>query len=98
MFPLSKDDLVECAALIDSVNRGELDRLIMPDAPLDVLAQQIAAEVNAQEWKEAELFSLVRRAWPYRKLARETFAAVLRMLGDGFTTRRGRRGTSDPSR
>ena len=61
-------------------------------APLDVLAQQIAAEVNAQDWNEAELFALVRRAWPYRNLERETYASVLRMLADGFTTRRGRRG------
>jgi ATP-dependent helicase Lhr and Lhr-like helicase len=92
LFPLSNDDLVECAALIDSANRGELDRLIMPDAPLDVLAQQIAAEVNAEEWNEAELFALVRRAWPYSNLKRETYVSVLRMLADGFTTRRGRRG------
>jgi ATP-dependent Lhr-like helicase len=92
LFPLSNDDLVECAALIHSVNRGELDRLILPDAPLDVLSQQIAAEVNAESWNEAELFALVRRAWPYRNLDRETYASVLRMLADGFTTRRGRRG------
>jgi ATP-dependent Lhr-like helicase len=92
LFPLSNDDLVECAALIDSAARGELDRLIMPEAPLDVLAQQIAAEVNAEEWKEAELFTLIRRAWPYRNLEHETYASVLRMLADGFTTRRGRRG------
>ena len=74
------------------MRRGELDRLIMPEAPLDVLAQQIAAEVNAQDWEEVELFALIRRAWPYRKLDRETFTSVLRMLADGFTTRRGRRG------
>src|SRR5690349_23204793 len=92
LFPLSNDDLVECAALIDSANHGELDRLIMPAVPLDVLAQQIAAEVNAEEWNEAELFALVRRAWPYRNLEHETYASVLRMLADGFTTRRGRRG------
>jgi ATP-dependent Lhr-like helicase len=92
LFPLSNDDLVECAALIDSANRGELDRLIMPDAPLDVLAQQIAAEVNAKEWNEAELFALIRRAWPYRNLERETYASLLSMIADGFTTRRGRRG------
>ena len=92
LFPLSNDDLIECAALIDSVNRGELDRLIMPVAPLDVLAQQIAAEVNAQHRSETELFALVRRAWPYRNLERETYASVLRMIADGFTTRRGRRG------
>jgi ATP-dependent Lhr-like helicase len=92
LFPLSTDDLVECAALIDSVNRGELDRLIMPNEPLDVLAQQIAAEVNAQDCDEAELYGLIRRAWSYRNLAHETFTSVLRMLADGFTTRRGRRG------
>jgi ATP-dependent Lhr-like helicase len=92
LFPLSNDDLVECAALIDSAARGELDRLIMPQAPLDVLAQQIAAEVNAQEWSERDLLALIRRAWPYRNLTRETYASVLRMLADGFTTRRGRRG------
>ena len=92
LFPLSTDDLVECAALIDSAGRGELDRLIMPEAPLDVLAQQIAAEVNAQQWDEAELYALIRRAWPYRNLAQKTFNSVLRMLADGFTTRRGRRG------
>jgi ATP-dependent Lhr-like helicase len=91
LFPLSHDDLVECSALIDSANRGELDRLVMPEAPLDVLVQQIVAEVSAQEWKEGELFSLMRRAWPYRHLSRETFSDVLRMVGDGFSTRRGRR-------
>ena len=92
LFPLSTDDLVECAALIDSVNRGELDRLIIPSQPLDVLAQQVAAEVNARDWSEAALFSLIRRAWPFRDLTRETFADVLRMLAEGFSTRRGRRG------
>jgi ATP-dependent Lhr-like helicase len=92
LFPLSRDDLVECAALIDSVNCGELDQLIMPDEPIDVLAQQIAAEVSAREWKEDELFALARRAWPYRRLSRETFSAVVCMLGNGFSTRRGRRG------
>ena len=92
LFPLSRDELVECAALLDSVGRGELDRLAIPQQPLDVLAQQIVAEVAAQEWSEDELFALIRRAWPYRALAREDFAAVVRMLAEGFSTRRGRRG------
>ncbi len=92
LFPLSRDELVECAALLDSVRRGELDRLTIPEQPLDVLAQQIVAEVAAQEWGEDALYALVRRAWPYRALAREDFAAVLAMLADGFTTHRGRRG------
>ena len=92
LFPLSRDELVECAALLDSVRRGELDRLTIPDQPLDVLAQQIVAEVAAREWREDDLLTLFRRAWPYHTLSRENFADVVRMLADGFTTRRGRRG------
>jgi ATP-dependent Lhr-like helicase len=92
LFPLSRDELVECAALLDSVGRGELDRLMIPEQPLDVLAQQIVAEVAAQEWSEDDLYALLRRAWPYRALPREDFAAVVTMLADGFSTRRGRRG------
>jgi ATP-dependent helicase Lhr and Lhr-like helicase len=92
LFPLSRDELVECAALLDSVRRGELDRLMIPEQPLDVLAQQIVAEVAAQEWGTDELYALICCAWPYRQLAREDFTAVLAMLADGFSTRRGRRG------
>jgi ATP-dependent helicase Lhr and Lhr-like helicase len=92
LFPLSRDELVECTALIDSVRRGELDRLKIPEQPLDVLAQQIVAEIAAQEWNDDALFALFRRAWPYRALLREDFLAVLHMLREGFTTRRGRRG------
>jgi ATP-dependent Lhr-like helicase len=92
LFPLSRDELVECAALLDSVRRGELDRLALPEQPLDVLAQQIVADVAAREWNEDELYARLRRAWPYRALAREDFAAVVEMLADGFSTRRGRRG------
>ncbi len=92
LFPLSRDDLVECAALLDAVGRGELDRVHIPAAPLDVLAQQLVAEVAGREWEEDALYDLVRRAWPYRDLPRETFDDVVRMLADGFATRRGRRG------
>jgi ATP-dependent helicase Lhr and Lhr-like helicase len=93
LFPLSRDDLVECAALLDSVRRGELDRLALPHQPLDVLAQQIVAEVAAQDWPERELYERLHRAWPYRALTRQDFLAVVHMLADGFTTRRGRRGS-----
>ncbi|HXS39797.1 MAG TPA: DEAD/DEAH box helicase [Stellaceae bacterium] len=92
LFPLSRDELVECAALLDSVRRGELDRLTIPEQPRDVLAQQIVAEVAAKEWSEDALFALIRRAWPYRDLARSAFDAIVEMLAEGFTTRRGRRG------
>ena len=92
LFPLSRDDLVECAALLDSVRRGELDRLTIPEQPLDVLAQQIVAEVSAQDWPEDALYALFLRAWPFRELPRAKFDAVLRMLAEGFATRHGRRG------
>ena len=92
LFPLSRDELVECAALLQSVERGELDRISIPEQPLDVLAQQIAAEVAAQEWAEDDLLALFRRAWPYRDLSREDFMAIVVMLAEGFSTRRGRRG------
>jgi ATP-dependent helicase Lhr and Lhr-like helicase len=92
LFPLSRDDLVECAALLDSVSRGELDRLVVLEQPLDVLAQQIAAEVGAKEWKIIDLLAVMRRAYPYRNLSSEDYAAVVSMLASGFSTRRGRRG------
>ena len=92
LFPLSRDELVECAALLDAVRRGELDRLSVPENALDVLAQQITAEVAAREWAEDELFDLMRGAHPYRRLQREEFDECVRMLADGFSTRRGRRG------
>jgi ATP-dependent Lhr-like helicase len=93
LFPLSRDDLVECVALLDSVRRGELDRVSLPHQPLDVLAQQIVAEAAAQDWPEEALYDRLRRAWPYRDLARDDFTAVVRMLAEGFATSRGRRGT-----
>jgi ATP-dependent Lhr-like helicase len=91
LFPTSRDDLIECAALLDCVRRGELDTLVQPPQPLDVLAQQIVAEVACAEWDEDTLFALIRRAYPYRTLPREQFDAIVRMLADGFTTRRGAR-------
>ena len=92
LFPLSRDELVECTALLDSVRRGELDRLAIPERPLDVLAQQIVAETAARDWHEDELYRRFRQALPYRALPREDFDAVLDMLAQGFSVRRGRRG------
>ena len=91
LFPLSRDELVECAALLDAVRRGELDRIAIPEAPLDVLAQQIVAEVASREWSEDALFELVQRAYSYGKLDREDYLDVVRMLAEGFSTRRGHR-------
>ena len=92
LFPNSRDDLIECAALLDCVRRGELDALRIPRAPLDVLAQQIVAEVSSAEWSEDALFELMRRAAPYADLTRDQYDAVLRMLADGYTSRNGPRG------
>jgi len=85
-------DLVRMTALIDAVKRGELDQLRIPQAPLDVLAQQIVAEVAAEPWSERALYALLTRAQPYRALPYDTFAELVRMLGEGYSSRRGRRG------
>jgi len=90
-FPLTRDELVECAALLRLAAKGELDRLWMPAWPLDVLAQQIAAACAAGPWEEDALFALARRAWTYRDLPRARFDEVVAMLSDGFATARGRR-------
>jgi len=93
LFPLSRDDLIECTALVHAAERGELDRICIPAAPLDVLAQQLVAEVaGAGEIEEEALFQSFTRAWPYRELSRQTFDEVVRMLAQGFSTRRGRSG------
>jgi ATP-dependent Lhr-like helicase len=91
IFPLSRDELVECAALLRCVRRGELDRLIIPEKPLDVLAQQIVAATSSEDWDEAKLFELAASAWPYRNLTRGEFERVVKMLAEGFSTKRGRR-------
>jgi ATP-dependent Lhr-like helicase len=92
LFPLSRDELVECTALLDAVRRGELDRLSVPLNALDVLSQQLTAEIASREWSEDALFDLVRGAYPYRTLSREDFDACVQMLAQGFSTRRGRHG------
>src|SRR2546425_2896666 len=91
VFPLSRDELVECAALLRCVQRGELDRLSIPEKALDVLAQQIVAAASTEDWHEDELFELARPAWPYRNLTRQEFDGVVKMLAEGFSTKRGRR-------
>ncbi len=91
LFPLSRDDLLECTALLDAIRRDELDLIHIPDHPLDVLAQQIVAEVANEEWNEQALYERYTHAWPYRNLPREQFSATVKMLSEGFHTRRGRR-------
>ena len=91
LFPTTRDDLVECAALLRAIRRGELDAIVPQDRALDVLAQQVVAECACRDYAEDELFAVLRRAWPYRDLSRGDFDAVLKMTAEGFSTRRGRR-------
>jgi ATP-dependent Lhr-like helicase len=92
LFPLTRDELVECAALLAAVRAGRLDATHPPVAPLDILAQQIVAEVSAaEEWAEGDLLALVRRAAPYAQLTEADYEAVLELASEGITTGRGRR-------
>ncbi|MGA3215266.1 MAG: DEAD/DEAH box helicase [Acidimicrobiales bacterium] len=95
LYPLTRDELVECTALLASIKTGELDAVLPPVAPLDVLAQQIVAECAASDLDgcpEAELLALVRCAAPYSSLSEEDFEAVVRLVSEGVVTGRGRRG------
>ena len=102
LFPLTRDDLAECTALLNSIHKGELDCIVMPNKPVDILAQQIVAEVAATEhepgsageggWNLDQLYQLFIRAWPYRDLSRQEFNEIVKMLADGYSTRLGRKG------
>ena len=91
-FATTRDELIECAALVRAIRSGQLDRLEIPQAPLDILAQQIVAECAARDWQEEELYTLVRSTYPYRDLDRQHFEAIIAMLSDGIATQRGRSG------
>jgi ATP-dependent Lhr-like helicase len=92
LFATTRDELVECAALVRAIHRGELDRLEVPRNALDILAQQMVAACACEEFGEDELYDLVRAAWPYRTLPRRDFDAVLETLAEGISTARGRSG------
>lgn len=102
LFPLTRDDLVECTALLFSIQAGELDKILMPEKPMDILAQQIVAEIAASQgdvdvsgkdaWGLDELYAFVCLAWPYRELQRGEFNALIKMISDGYSTRLGRKG------
>src|SRR5262249_47061472 len=92
LFALSREELIECLALVRAVRGRRLDALQIPRAPLDILAQQIVAAVACEEWDEDALFELCRRAYAYRDLSRADYAAVLEMLAEGIAPQRGRHG------
>jgi ATP-dependent Lhr-like helicase len=91
-FATTRDELIECAALVRSIRRGELDRILIPESPLDILAQQMVAACSEEDWSEDDLFALVRRAYPYRELARKDFDEIVGVLSEGIAARRGRYG------
>jgi ATP-dependent helicase Lhr and Lhr-like helicase len=107
-YPLTRDDLMQCVAGIRAVRDGQLDRLTIPEKPLDILAQQMVATIASLEagakngkqeqeelgsgMSEQKLWALVRRAYPYRNLTKVEFEQLLEMLSEGVSTRKGRRG------
>lgn len=90
IFVTTRDDLLECAALVGAIREGDLDRIAVPEVPLDILAQQIVAMCAAEDWNEDELFEAVRRAYPYRNLRRADFDEIVEMLSEGMASARGR--------
>jgi ATP-dependent Lhr-like helicase len=92
LFATTRDELIECAAVVSAIGKGDLECIEIPQNPLDILAQQIVAETSAVDWNEDELFDCFRTAWPYHHLPRERFDEIVAMLSDGITTQRGRSG------
>jgi ATP-dependent Lhr-like helicase len=92
LFATTRDELIECAAVVRAIREGDLDRLEIPRNALDILAQQMVAACANEEFTEDELFAFVRRAFPYRMLTREDFDSVLETVSEGITTTRGRAG------
>ncbi|MDA1163227.1 MAG: DEAD/DEAH box helicase [Planctomycetota bacterium] len=90
LFALTRDELVESMGLIRAIRAGRLDVIPIPECSIDVLAQQIVAEVACREWSTDDLFAMFRRAWPFRNLKREDFNETLRFLSEGLTERSGR--------
>ncbi len=91
-YPTTRDELVECAAIVHAIRAGSLERIEIPENALDILAQQIVAETVDEHWSEDDLFALMRRAFPYRNLPRAEFDSVVDMLSEGIATSRGRSG------
>ena len=92
MYPTTRDELVEAVAMFAAIERGVLDAVIPPEAPLDILAQQVIAESSAQDWDEDELFQLIRRSAPFRRLARDRYEEVLSLVAGGVQTGQGKKG------
>lgn len=92
IFPTTRDELIECAALVRAIKEGELDRIVIPTKPMDILSQQIVAMCACEDWNEDDLFAVITKAYPYSSLTREEFNRVLDMLSEGISACRGRYG------
>jgi ATP-dependent Lhr-like helicase len=92
LFATTRDELLECGALVRSIRSGAMDALCIPRAPLDILAQQLVAVCAGDDWDVDELYAIVRSTYPYRELERGDFDLVVAMLADGIATSRGRSG------
>jgi ATP-dependent Lhr-like helicase len=90
LFPTTRDELIECAALIEGVRAGDLEQIAIPENALDILAQQIIAETSCRPWDEPELLDLIHSTYPYRNLSTSDYEAILTMLSEGIATSRGR--------
>ena len=86
----TRDELVECAALIRAIHRGNLDEILIPHHPKDILAQQIIAEVSAQEWDAGALYQRYTQAYPYRHLSGAAFDEIVALLTRGWNPNRGK--------
>ncbi len=92
LFATTRDELLECAAVVSAIRRGDLEEISIPQNALDILAQQLVAAAATDPWQEDDLYACIRSAYPYRNLSREDFDSVLRMMSEGIATARGRSG------
>lgn len=91
LFPLTRNDLLECVAILFAVKKGEIDNIIIPEKPLDVLTQQIVAEVSCKEYDKDELYNVIHKSYPYRNLEYAEYESIIKMLSEGYSGKRGRK-------
>ena len=85
LFPLTREELVACTAVLFAVRQGQLDVTHQPAHPLDILAQQVVAACCDETFVEDDLFALCTAAAPFAELPRERFDAVLTLHASGRT-------------
>jgi ATP-dependent Lhr-like helicase len=84
VFPKHRGDLLETAVVVDRMYQGAIEETRIPSNPLDVLAQHLVSAAAVETRGVEDLFTLVRRASPYRTLTRSAFEAVLDMLAGRY--------------